>query len=54
MEFEYQKEFRFYVERLSDKPFVFSIGSLAGIAEVRSAKDIVDSLELKINKNAEN
>ncbi|PVD49996.1 hypothetical protein DC498_21995 [Terrimonas sp.] len=50
LEFEYQKEFRLYVERKSDKPFVFSIGSLTDIAEVYKAKDVVDTLELRVNK----
>jgi hypothetical protein len=50
LEFEYQKEFRFYVERKSDKPFSFSIGSLKEIADIYSSKDIVDTLELKANE----
>lgn len=50
LEFEYQKEFRFYIERKSDKPFVLSIGSLTDIAEIHKAKDIVDTLELRVNK----
>jgi len=53
LEFEYQKEFRFYVERKSDKPFVFSIGSLTDIAEVYNSKDIVETLELRANENAD-
>lgn len=52
LEFEYQKEFRFYVARKSDKPFVFSIGSLTDIAVIYNSKDIVDTLELKVNKKA--
>jgi hypothetical protein len=50
LEFEYQKEFRFYVERQSDKPFSFSIGSLKDIAEMHESKDVVDTLELKVNE----
>jgi hypothetical protein len=52
LEFEYQKEFRFYVKRKSDKPFTFSIGSLTKIAEVYKAEDIVDTLKLRVNKKA--
>lgn len=48
VEFENQKEFRFYVERISDKPFVFSIGSLTEIAELHNSADIIDTLELKL------
>lgn len=46
LEFEYQKEFRFYVRRRSDQPFIFSIGSLTKIAEIYSTNDVVDTLEL--------
>lgn len=46
-EFEYQKEFRFYVERLSTEPFVFNIGSLTDIAELHSSHIIVDELKLQ-------
>lgn len=53
LEFEYQKEFRFYVERKSDKPYVFSIGSLKDVAEIYNSKDIVDTLELRANNKAE-
>lgn len=52
LEFEFQKEFRFYVARKSDKPFVFSIGSLADIAVIYNSEAIVDTLELKVNKKA--
>lgn len=47
LEFNYQNEFRFYVERISDQPFVFSIGSLIDIAELHSSDIIVDTLELR-------
>ena len=47
LEFEYQKEFRFYVERISDKPFIFSIGSLTDIADLYTSDIIVDTLELR-------
>lgn len=47
LEFEYQKEFRFYVERYSDQPFIFSVGSLADIAEIHSLEEVINTLELK-------
>jgi hypothetical protein len=47
LEFEYQKEFRFYVERRSEQPFSFSIGSLTDIAEIHPSKGIIDTLELR-------
>jgi hypothetical protein len=50
LEFENQKEFRIYVERISDKPFIFSIGSLTEIAELHRSTDIIDTLELKVNE----
>ncbi len=50
LEFEYQKEFRFYVERISDKPFVFSIGSLTDIAELHLAEGVINTLELRTTK----
>lgn len=46
LEFEYQKEFRFYVERISADPFKFSIGSLEPIAELHRSNDIIDTLKL--------
>jgi hypothetical protein len=46
LEFEYQKEFRFYVERDSTEPFCFSIGSLVNISELYSSHLIVDGLKL--------
>jgi len=50
LEFEYQKEFRFYVERKSTDPFVFSIGSLIGISELYSSHLIVDELKLQAKR----
>ncbi len=47
MNFEYQKEFRFYVKRDSIEPFVFNIGSLANIAELYPSELIVDELTLQ-------
>ncbi|HRH03393.1 MAG TPA: hypothetical protein PLN13_09390 [Bacteroidia bacterium] len=53
LEFEYQKEFRFYVERDSTEPFSFQIGSLAGIAEVYPANIVVDELKLIAGRQME-
>lgn len=50
LEFGYQKEFRFYVERPSDQPFVFNIGCLKEISEIHDANYVIDTLELKINQ----
>lgn len=50
MEYSYQNEFRFYVERKSTMPFNIEIGNLSDIAEVYSAEQMVNSLELKYNK----
>jgi len=50
LEFGYQKEFRLYAEQKLDKPFIFKIGSLEDIAEIYNSKDIVDSLELRVDK----
>ncbi|MFA6089443.1 MAG: hypothetical protein WC755_06270 [Candidatus Woesearchaeota archaeon] len=47
LEFEYQKEFRFYIERDSTEPFVFSIGSLEEISKVFSTDQIVNELKLE-------
>lgn len=46
LEFEYQKEFRFYVERDSDEPLSFSIGSLKNIAEMHPLEDVIETLRL--------
>ena len=46
-EFEYQKEFRFYVERDSSEPFIFSIGSLMDISELHLSESIVDGIKLR-------
>ena len=45
-EFEYQKEFRFYVMRESTEPLIFNIGSLENIAEIQPTSIIVDELKL--------
>jgi hypothetical protein len=47
LEFEYQKEFRFYVERDAKDEFVFRIGSLQDIAEVWPSEVIVEELKLE-------
>ena len=48
IEYEYQKEFRIYVERDSTEPFIFQIGDLSDIAEIYPTDLIVD--ELKISR----
>jgi hypothetical protein len=45
-EFEYQKEFRIYVEQNAIEPLSFSIGSLNEIAELYPSHLIVDELQL--------
>lgn len=47
LEFEYQKEFRFYIHRESEDPITISIGSLEEIAELHTTEDIVETLELQ-------
>lgn len=46
LEFEYQKEFRFYIPRESEDPIKISIGSLEEIAELHTTEDIVGTLKL--------
>jgi hypothetical protein len=46
LEFEYQKEFRIYVERDSTEPFIVKIGSLVNISELYQIDTIVDKLKL--------
>lgn len=48
LEFEYQKEYRIYVESEELKPIKINIGSLKGIGEVHLTKDIVQT---KFEKN---
>lgn len=43
-EFEYQKEFRIYVERPSIEPFILNIGSLTTISKVFTSAEIVNGL----------
>ncbi|WP_299584665.1 hypothetical protein [uncultured Sunxiuqinia sp.] len=48
MEFEYQKEFRFYVHNQEIKPIIIQIGSLKGKAEIIEANKLTElKLELK-------
>lgn len=47
LEFEYQKEFRIYVERMSTEPFIFQIGSLKNITEIFPSKRVIDTMELR-------
>lgn len=49
-EFEYQKEFRFYVHNLELKPIKIQIGSLRGKAEIIEAKNLTE-IKLELNKN---
>ncbi len=46
-EYEYQNEFRFYVQTESTEPLKIQIGSLRDIAKMYSARDIINGLELK-------
>lgn len=46
-EFEYQKEFRFYIENDLMEPIVFSVGSLVDISELYLSEEIVNELKLK-------
>ena len=48
-EYDFQNEYRFYVERESTESLEIQIGNLKGIAEVLKAEDIVDGLRLKVN-----
>jgi hypothetical protein len=48
LEFEYQKEFRFYIIRESTEPLTFNIGSLKEISEMCSTEMIVDEMTLGI------
>lgn len=50
-EFEYQKEFRIYVESQEIIPLILSIGSLKKIAEIYDAEKVVDTLKLEVNKS---
>ena len=47
LEFEYQKEFRFYINRQSDNAFIFNIGSLTNISEMLSSEEVIDTFELR-------
>ena len=42
LEFEYQKEFRFYVEDYGMKPIKIQIGSLRKYAEIFEIEDLLD------------
>lgn len=46
LEFEYQKEFRFYVDRNASDSFQFRIGNIEDIAEIYPIESVVDTLEL--------
>lgn len=49
-EFEYQKEFRFYIKRKRIDPLIFKIGSLEDISEIFQTEAILD---LKLTPNSE-
>ena len=49
VEYEYQKEFRIYVERPYIDPFVLKIGSLQNIAELFTSNDIIRGLGARLN-----
>lgn len=49
-EFEYQKEFRFYVHNKEREPIKIQIGSLEGKAEIIEAKNLTE-LKLELKKN---
>lgn len=46
-EFEYQKEFRFYVDTKSTEPLIINIGSLVDIAEIQPSELIIKELKLR-------
>ncbi len=46
LEYEYQKEFRFYIERESIEPLILNIGSLKDIAEIYESNELIKGLEL--------
>ncbi|WP_146193468.1 hypothetical protein [Flavobacterium sediminis] len=49
LEFEYQKEFRFYIENDEIKPIKIQIGSMKNYAEIFKIEDILE-LKLEIKK----
>lgn len=49
LEFEYQKEFRFYVQRESLDPLVISIGTMEDYSEIHSSIAVVEGLKIKKN-----
>jgi hypothetical protein len=48
LEYEHQKEFRFYVERDSIEPLILNIGSLKNIAEIYESNELIKELELTV------
>lgn len=46
LEFEFQKEFRFYLASDETKPIILNIGSMKDIAKIHNTKDIIDTLQL--------
>lgn len=51
LEFEYQKEFRFYIDRNSEDPIKITIGSLEGIAELHKTEEVVETMKLQMKNN---
>lgn len=51
LEFEYQKEFRFYLERDSIEPLVFNIKGLSDISEIYTTSDVLEGLKLEPKRN---
>jgi hypothetical protein len=47
LEFEFQKEYRWYIRRPSIEPLSFSIGSLVSISELHTSDSIVEELKLR-------
>ncbi len=46
LEFEFQKEFRFYLASNKTEPIKLNIGSMKDIAKIHNTKDIIETLQL--------
>lgn len=46
LEFEYQKEFRLYVERNGTDPIMLSVGSLESISELHLTESVINTLKM--------
>ncbi len=49
-EYQYQNEFRFYVERESIEPIKIQIGNITDIAEIHKSEDVIETLTLEFKK----